>query len=111
MKLIMPEIIVDIDLVKALIKAYNPLTHRFHKKYKSILCTLDRETFIELFDLGGPMTKITEQDKINETFKNQKSFFTSRVMRRHIPKSRKERDEFPKKVGYLMPLDFLSTYF
>lgn len=59
-KLIMLEVIVDVDLVKALIKAYDPMTHGFHRKDRSVLCTLDKETFIEAFELGGPLTKLIE---------------------------------------------------
>ena len=69
-KLIMQKVIVDVDMVKSLIKTYNPMTHGFHAKDRSVLCTLDRETFIEVFDLIEPMTKIIEKEKLDETFKN-----------------------------------------
>lgn len=59
----------DVDLIKSLIKAYNHMTHGYQKEDKSFLCPLDREIFIEVFDLGGPMTYIIEQDKLNKSFK------------------------------------------
>lgn len=110
-KFIILEVIVDIDLMKALIKSQNPTTKGFHRKGMNILCRLDRETFIEAFDLGGPMIRPIEKEKMNETFKSQKSFLTGRVMRRHIPKEKKEKGELPKKVGELMPLNFFYKYF
>ena len=51
----MSKVFVDVNLLKALIKEYNLVSPTFHNKDKSILCTLDKETFIEDFDLGGPM--------------------------------------------------------
>ena len=83
--------IIDIDLMKALIKSYNPTAKGFHRKDMSILCRLDSETFIECFDLGGPMIKSIEKGKMNETFKSQKRFFTRKVMRRHIPMAKKHK--------------------
>ena len=74
----MLEVIVDVDLVKALMKSYNPTTHGFHRKDMSILCKLDKETFIEVFDLGGEMTRPIEQEKMNTTFK-KKVFLAGRL--------------------------------
>ena len=54
-KLIMLEVFVDVDLVKALIKCYNLVNKSFHKKDRKFFLSLDKETFIEAFDLGGPM--------------------------------------------------------
>lgn len=110
-KLIMPEVIIDVDLRKPLIKSYNPKTKAFHRNDMSILCRLDRETFIEVFHLGGPMTKAIKMEKMNETFKSSKNFFIGRVMKRHIPKSKLEKVEMPKKVGDLMPLELFCKYF
>ena len=103
--------IVDVDLIKALIKSYNPTTKNFYKKDMSILCRLDKETFIEVFDLGGLVKKEIEKEKMNETFKNSKSFFTRRFMKRHIPNSKIEKGEMPKKVGDLMPLELFLQIF
>lgn len=52
-KLIMPNVFVDVDLMKELIRSYNPITKCFHRYDGSILCTLDRNTFIEAFGLEG----------------------------------------------------------
>lgn len=70
----------------------------------SLLWTLDRETFIEVFDLGGPMKNSVELENMNETFKNHNNSLTRRVRWRHVPKSKKEKGELPKKVGDFMPL-------
>ena len=75
------------------------------------MCTLDGESFMEVFNIGGAITKIIKYYKINETFKRQKSFFTGKVMQRHIPNSRKEKGDLPKIVGYLMPMEFSISIF
>ena len=55
MKFIFPKLFVDVDLVKVLINSYNPTTKSFHKHNGSILCTIDRNSFIEAFGLEGKM--------------------------------------------------------
>ena len=50
-KLIMLEVYLDVDLIKALVNAYNPTTRSFHRKDMSILCTLSKDAFVEAFDL------------------------------------------------------------
>lgn len=52
-KLIVPEVFVDVALMKELIKAYNPITRGFHRYDGSSLCTLDINSFIEAFGLEG----------------------------------------------------------
>ena len=52
-----------------------------------------------------------EKEKMIETFKSQKSFFSGRVMRRHILKVKKENGKLQKKVGDLMPLEFFYESF
>ena len=56
-KFLVPEVFVDVDLVKALIKAYNLATRTFYSEDKSILCFLDKNVVIEAFGLGGPLSK------------------------------------------------------
>ena len=41
----------DVDLIKALVKAYNPTTQCFHRKDMSILRRLSKDAFVEAFDL------------------------------------------------------------
>ena len=67
-KLIKPEVFVDVDLVKALIKAYKLVNHAFHKKDKSELCTMEKGTFIEDFGLGGPLSVPIDSDNFDESF-------------------------------------------
>ena len=59
-KLIFHEVYVNVDLVKALIKAYNPATKSFHKHDERILRTLDRTSFIEAFGLKGQMSVLID---------------------------------------------------
>ena len=108
----MPEIFVDVDLVKTLIKSYNPVSKSFHMKDRSIFLALDKEKFAEAFDLGVPMMLPIDMVKLNENFKNQESFYMGREMTRHILMSRKEKAEILKKkrVEYLMPLEFFQRY-
>jgi len=54
-KLRVPKVFVDLDLVKELIKCYSHVTKSFHRKDKSVFLALDKDTFIEAFDLGEPM--------------------------------------------------------
>ena len=56
-KLLVPEVFVDVDLVKALIKAYNLSRRMFYMEDRSILHCLDKNVVIEAFGLGGPMTR------------------------------------------------------
>lgn len=55
-KLIVLDLFVDVDLMKEFIKAYNPVTRGFHRYDGSILCTLDKNSFIEAFGLEGQMS-------------------------------------------------------
>lgn len=50
-KLIMPEVYMDVDLINALVNAYNPTTWSFHRKDMSILYTLSKNAFVKAFDL------------------------------------------------------------
>ena len=52
-KVICPEVFIDVDLVKALIKSYNPITRTFQRHNGSFLCILDRTSFIDAFKLEG----------------------------------------------------------
>lgn len=52
-KLIFPDVFVNVDPMKVIIKVYNPLTKGFHRHDGSILCTLDRNSFIETSELEG----------------------------------------------------------
>ena len=54
-KLIFPKVFIDVDLVKDLINSYNLATKSFHRHNGSILCTIDRTSFIEAFGLEGQM--------------------------------------------------------
>lgn len=45
-KLIVPDVFVDVDLMKELIKAYNLITKGFHRHDGSILCIVDRNTLL-----------------------------------------------------------------
>ena len=67
-KLIMLEIYVHVDLIKALVNAYNPTTQSFHRKDMSILCTLSKDAFAEPFDLQGPMSFPINLEKLEATF-------------------------------------------
>ncbi len=57
----MPKIFVDVDLVKSLIKCYNPVNKTFHRKDRSVFLSQDKETFIEVFDLGSDLCQCTQR--------------------------------------------------
>ena len=67
-KLIVPEVYMDVDLIKALVNAYNPTTWPFHRKDMSILCTLSKDAFVEAFDLQGPMSVPINLEKLEAAF-------------------------------------------
>ena len=54
-KLIFPKVFLDVHLVKALINSYNPSVKSFHRHNGSILCTIDKTSFIEAFSVEGKM--------------------------------------------------------
>ena len=67
-KLILSEVFVVVDLVKVLRKCYNIVNKSFHRKDRSIFLALDKETFIEEFDLTGPMSWPIDIEKFNKKF-------------------------------------------
>lgn len=58
------------------------------------------------------MSLSIDMEKLNENFKNYKSFYMGRVMTIHIPMLRKEKGEIPKKkeVGDFMPFECFQRY-
>lgn len=54
-KIIFPEVFIDVDSMKAMFQCYNLATNSFHRNDGTIMCTLDRESFIEAFGLTGAM--------------------------------------------------------
>ena len=67
-KLVILEDFIDTNFVKVPIKAYNPANHSFIKKDQRVLYTLEIETFIEAFDLGGPLVVEIDFEKLERTF-------------------------------------------
>ena len=91
-----------------MIKCYNLVSKSFHQRDKSIFFSLGKETFIEVFDLGGPMTLLIDIDDLTKNFKKHKNFYMGREITRHIPQFHKEKEEIPKKkeIEKIMPLEF-----
>ena len=56
-KLIFPKVFIDVDLVKGIMKTYNLATRSFYKYNGSILCMLERPSFIEAFGLERKMSE------------------------------------------------------
>lgn len=110
-KLIFLEVFVDADLVKALIKAYNHVTKAFHKHDGSILCTLDKTSFIEDFGLEGQMSVQIDVDELQVKFKTSKSYYTRKVMIHHILYNLKKVGDIPKEVVDTLPLRKFNGYF
>ena len=98
-KLIFPEVFIDVDLLKALINSYNPTTRTFHRHNGSILCTLDRNSFIEAFGLMGQMDVPIDTADLQRKFEQNKTYFVSNVMIPHIPFMVKKAGLIPRKVG------------
>ena len=83
-KLLAPEVFVDVDLVKSLLKAYKPTTRIFYTEDRRVLCYLDKNTVIEAFGLDGPMSIKFNIEYLNKRFKESTNSFTKGVMKRHI---------------------------
>ena len=96
-KLIMLEVFLDVDLINTLIKYYNLVNKSFHKRDRWIFLSLDKETFIEAFELGGPMSLPIEIEKLKKNFTKHKTFYMGRNMTRHIPSVKKNMGEISKK--------------
>ena len=79
-----PEVFVDVDLVKALIKAYELATRTFYNEERSVLCCLDKNVVVEAFGLDGPMSKKVEIEYLNKRFKESTNSFTKVAMKRHL---------------------------
>ena len=103
-KLIFPEVFVDVDLLKALTNSYNPTTRTFHRHNGSILCTLDRTSFIEAFGLLGQMDVPIDFDDLKAKFEQNKTYFVNHAIFPHIPFNVKMAGFLPRKVGDFLPL-------
>ena len=110
-KLLVPEVSVDVDLVKALIIAYNPSTRILYNEDKSILCFLDKNVVIEDFGLGGPMSRKIDIEHLNKMFKESTNSFTKGAMKRHIIKDKLDVGDIPKKLTTTMPMEYFKPYF
>jgi hypothetical protein len=99
----MPEVFVDVDLVKALITYYILGRESFHRKDRSIFFPLDKETLIEVFNLGGPISLPIDIEILNENFKSHKNLYMGRVMTTHIPMERNEKGKYQKKRKWMNP--------
>ena len=85
-KLLAPEVFLDVDLVKELVKAYELATRTFYNADRSILCYLDKIVVVEAFGLDGPMSKKIDVEYLNKRFKESTNSFTKGEMKRHIIK-------------------------
>ena len=83
-KLIFSKVFLDVDLVKDLISSCNPSTKYFHKHDGSILCTIDKTSFIKAFGLEGKMDVPIEIDDLQGKFERNKSHYVNNVMKLHI---------------------------
>ena len=79
-----PLAFLDVDLMKALIKAYEPATKIFYNEDRSFLCCLDKNAVVEAFGLDGPMSKKVDVEYLNKRFKDSTNSFTKVAMKRHI---------------------------
>ena len=66
-RLLVPQVFVDVDLMKGLIKSCNPSTKTFCNEDRSVLFCLDKNAIFKAFGMGGPMSK--KIDIVNKRFK------------------------------------------
>ena len=86
------------DLLKALINLYNPVTRSFHRHNGSILCTLDMNSFREALGLEGQMDVPIDIEDLQGKFGRNKTHYLNNVMLPHIPYNVKKVGKIPKKV-------------
>ena len=110
-KLLALEVFLDVDLVKALVKAYEPAMRTFYNADRSILCCLDKIAVVEAFGLDGPMSKKIYLEYLNKRFKESTNSFTKGAMKRHIIRDRLEVKDIPKKLTTTMPMEYFKPYF
>ena len=110
-KLIFPEVFMDVDLMKALFQCYNLITKSFHRRDVTILCTLDRESFIEAFGLTGAMGQPLDLKDLKRRFEAHPTTFTRNSLLQHIPGEFKRVGDYPKKIKDKMPMDKFKNYF
>ena len=101
----------DVDLVKALVKAYEPAMRTFYNGDRSILCCLDKIVVVEAFSLDGPMSKKVDVEYLNKRFKESTKSFTKGAMKRHIIQDRLEARDIPKKLTTTVPMEYFKPYF
>lgn len=110
-KLVFLEVFIDVDLVKALINLYNPATKSFHRHNGSILCTIDKTSFIEAFGLEGQMDAPIDIDDLQGKFGRKKTHHLNNVMMPHISFNTKKVGQIPKNVEKHLPLSKFKGYF
>ena len=110
-KLIFLEVFIDVDFFKALINSYNPITRSFHRHNGSILCTLDKTSFIEAFGLVRQMDVPIDIEDLQGKFGRNKTHILNNVMLPHIPYNVNKVGLIPKKVENYFPLRKFNNYF
>ena len=79
-RLLAPKVFIDIGLVKALVKSYNPSTKTFYNEDRSIMCYLEKNVVVEAFGLWGPISKKVDVEYLNKRFKDSTNSFTKATM-------------------------------
>ena len=101
----------DMDLVKPLIKSYNPSTKIFYNEDRNIIFYLDKNAMTEDFGLGGPMSKKVDVEYLNKRFKESTKSFTKEAMKRHIIRDKLDIGDIPKKLTTIVPMEYFKPYF
>ena len=110
-KLLAPEVFLEVDLVKAVVKAYEPAMRTFYNGDRSILCCLDKIAVVGAFSLDGPMSKKIDVEYLNKRFKESTKSFIEGVMKRNIIRDRLEVKDIPKKLTTIVPIEYFKPYF
>ena len=84
-KLIFPKVFLDVDLVKALNKSYNPATKSFHRHKNTILYKLDHASFIKDFGLEGTMSNPSNLVCLQGKFEGNTKAYIGNYILQHIP--------------------------
>ena len=110
-KLLAPKVFLDVDLEKALVKAYESTMRTFYNGDRSILCCPDKIVVVEAFGLDGPMSKKIDVEYLNKRIKESNKSFMKGAMKRHIIRDRLEVGDISKKLTTTVPMEYFKPYF
>lgn len=91
--------------------SYNPVTKSFQRHNGSILCTLDKTSFIEAFGLEGEMDVPIDIDDLQGKCRRNKTYYLNNVMLPYIPYNVKKGEVDSKESRGSFSIDQIQKLF